>query len=88
MTFDQLEFNTHPRRAGGEQALVSFANGYGASVIRSSSSYGGDQGLYELAVLLGDELCYTTPITDDVLGWLKPEDVTRLLGEIEALPAL
>jgi hypothetical protein len=85
MTFDQLEFKPHPRHAGGKHASVSFANGYGASVIQSSLSYGGNQGLYELAVLQDGKLCYTTPITDDVLGWLRPDDVTDLLGQIEGL---
>ena len=47
-------------------------------------------GLYELAVLKGtpgkDALCYTTPITDDVVGHITPDEVTELLGKIEALP--
>lgn len=63
-----------------------FANGYGASVIRHSFSYGGDKGLYELAVTKGGDLCYSTPITDDVIGWLKPRDVAILLRNIQALP--
>jgi hypothetical protein len=28
----------------------------------------------------------TTPVTDDVIGNNTPEDITRLLGEVEALP--
>lgn len=87
MTFDELEFQPHPRHKDGVWATVTFPNGYGASVIRSGSSYGGNQGFYELAVSKGRKLCYTTPITDDVLGWLRPDDVTRLLGQIEKLPA-
>jgi len=62
-----------------------FANGYGASVIKSPYSYGGKHGLWELAVLFHEELCYTTPITDDVLGHLTWEEVEETLEQIEKL---
>lgn len=62
-----------------------FDNGYGASVIRHEYSYGGDQGLWELAVLAGDLLCYNTEITDDVIGYLTEEEVEELLNRIKAL---
>lgn len=75
-----------------EQALVCFPNGYGASVIRGQGTYGGEQGLYELAVLKGNkqgaDLCYSTPITDDVIGHLTPRMVLSLLKKIEALPGV
>lgn len=64
----------------------NFPNGYGASVIRGPHSYGGKAGLYELAVLLNGDLCYTTSITSDVLGWLTATDVGKLINEIAALP--
>lgn len=70
----------------GVQAKPTFQNGYGASVIRHSSSRGSDRGLYEIAVLHNDRLTYDTPVTDDVLGYLTEADVDRVLGEIEALP--
>lgn len=66
-----------------------FDNGYGASVIQNQFSYGHEDGLYELAVLKGDELewglCYDTPITIDVIGWLTPRDVVGLLKQIKEL---
>jgi hypothetical protein len=62
-----------------------FDNGYGASVIRTEYSYGGKQGLFELAVLKGDELCYDTEITDDVLGHLDEGEVEYWLEKIKAL---
>ena len=40
---------------------------------------------FELAVMKGDELCYDTPITDDVVGWLKSDEVNKLLDIIERL---
>lgn len=71
-------------RCPGLQWEFKFANGYGASVI--NDGYGRDSGLYELAVIGPDGgLDYTTPITDDVLGWLTPDDVAEALDKIEAL---
>jgi hypothetical protein len=32
------------------------------------------------------ELVYDTPVTNDVEGHLTPDDVTRLMKEVEALP--
>jgi hypothetical protein len=77
-----------PHPAGGGQILYTFPNGYGASVVRHSFSYGGSSGRFELAVIGPDNrLCYDTPVTDDVLGWLDPEDVERALLQIKNLPA-
>jgi len=69
----------------GVQKLYSFPNGYGASVIKHKGSYGGAQGLWELAVLKGEELCYNTPITDDVLGHLTTGEVNAILDKISDL---
>lgn len=79
------EANPHPGRWGG-QIVYRFPNGYGASVIRHEYSYGGPQGLFELAVLDGKGLCYDTPVTEDVEGHLTPAEVDRLLLQIKALP--
>jgi len=83
-TFNDLDFN--PMDMGiGFIARINFDNGYGASVIKSPHSYGGNQGLYELAVIKDDAICYNTPITDDVLGYLTENDVTKYLGQIQEL---
>ena len=72
----------------GSQRIYRFPNGYGASVVRHEHSYGGRQGLFELAVLdSNDELCYDTPITSDVIGWLTSKQVDELLDKISKLPA-
>lgn len=63
-----------------------FDNEYGASVIRHSDSYGGDKGLFELAVLDNDGyITYNTVITDDVLGWLTIDEVNSTLENIQSL---
>jgi len=72
------------------QRLFRFPNGFGASVVKHKNSYGGRQGLYELAVLEWSSeshrnITYRTPITNDVLGWLTEVDVLRNLVKIHDL---
>lgn len=87
MKFSDLQFEEiEGFNAPGVRTRVSFPNGYGASVVRHAYSYGGRNGLYELAVLdAKGELCYDTPVTSDVEGWCSEERVEQLLAQIEAL---
>ena len=71
---------------GGTQHIYTFENSrYGASVIQTKFSYGGKQGYWELAVLHDDDLCYSTPVTGDVLGWLTEEEVQQTLRFINLI---
>lgn len=84
-TFKDLQFKQHPIH-DGIIARIIFENGYGASVVRHEYSYGGKDGLYELAVLNSDGvLTYETPITEDVLGYLTTNEVTEILIKIQQL---
>jgi hypothetical protein len=70
----------------GKQCIVQFQNGYGASIVQGPHTYGGTKGLYELAVFGKDgQISYSTPITDDVLGYLTEEDVEKTLTDIKNL---
>lgn len=78
----------------GVQKLYRFENGYGASVVRNSHSYGGSKGLWEIAVIkwtdqyvcgVGWRLCYSTPITKDVIGYLGEDQVNTILSFIKKL---
>ena len=73
------------KKMGGVVSRIEFSNGYGASVVRHPFSYGGNMGLYELAVLKKDEICYDTSITDDVLGYLSTSQVDEVLVKIQQL---
>lgn len=85
-TFKDLEFKPHPNHMGGVQAIAEFDNGFGASIVKTPYTYGGKDGLYELAVLNTDgHLTYDTPITNDVLGYLTEKDVTEVLIKIQQL---
>ena len=85
-TFKDIEFKPNPM--GEDFGIVSrtqFDNGYEVSVVKSEYTYGGKNGLYELAVFKDGEICYDTPITDDVIGYLRPEDVTDVMAKIQQL---
>lgn len=85
-TFNDLKFNQHPNHLGGVQAIINFDNGYGASIVCTPYTYGGDKGLYELAVFGKDgHITYETPVTNDVIGYLRPEDVTDVMEKIQKL---
>ena len=83
--FKDLQFKKHDD-LGGVVSRITFDNGYGASVVKHQYSYGGNDGLYELAVLDKDgELCYDTPITNDVIGYLREQDVSDVMEKIQQL---
>jgi hypothetical protein len=74
---------------GGNQSIYRFPNGYGASVVAHKFSYG-----LELAVAkfngngVNDwDICYSTPITNDVLGHLSDAEMEEHLDAIAALPS-
>lgn len=69
----------------GIRAYMEFPNKYGVSVIQGQYTYGGDRGLFELAVMKDGHLCYDTPITDDVIGHLTEEDVTEIMQQVAKL---
>jgi hypothetical protein len=85
--FKDLEFEIMTDEfMSGKKARIYFDNGYGASVVSHTMSYGGKLGLYELAVLKDDELHYDNPIANgDVVGYLRPEDVTDAMLVIQKL---
>ena len=75
---------------GMNQRLFKFDNGFGASVIIGENSYGGKEGLFEIAVIKWTdndeyELTYDTNVTDDVMGYLTETEVQETLKHIEDL---
>ena len=86
--FKEYEFES--KVTDGIRHAFMFPNGYGASVVKHKFSYGYEDDLFELAVIKnyddGDyHLCYETPITDDVLGYLTNDDVLKTLKQIKEL---
>lgn len=86
-TFEDLEFNDIG--ISGKTSRITFDNGWGVSVIIGPYSYGGKEGLYELAVLHNDEIHYDNPVADgDVVGYLTPEEVTKAMLSIQKFETL
>jgi hypothetical protein len=56
------------------------------SVVSHTHSYGGKDGLFEIAVLGKDgDLTYDTPVTSDVIGYLNQEEVTEIMDQVQSL---
>ena len=77
------------------QAIYFFENGYGISIINIKThtgtflSYTKSEEEYEIAVLKGEKgsssITYKTPITNDVIGYLRIKDVYKIMKKIEKL---
>lgn len=70
--------------------VFRFPNGLGASVIKNYGSCGFEKDLFELAVIQWTnnedyKLCYTTEITNNVLGYLTNQEVLNYLEKIKEL---
>lgn len=79
----------HKKISDGDQFIFRFPNNFGASVVCHRYSYGGRCGKWELAVIKFNEddweICCSTRITKDVIGWLEVPDVNKLLQRIKRL---
>jgi hypothetical protein len=88
----KYESQPNPNKTVSGQWVFEFENGYGASVISGYGAYGNSISPYELAVIrwVGDkfELDYTTPITDDVIGYNTLDEINELLDQIKNLPPI
>jgi hypothetical protein len=86
--FEDLEFemlDDAPHMVG-KQARLQFENGFGVSVVSHTYSYGGKDGLFEVAVLdKDDNLTYETSVTSDVIGYLNPDEVTEVMEQVQKL---
>lgn len=90
--FKDLEFEKTD--GGGVGAALMFDNNYGISCVSGPYTKGGMVGKYEIAVIKfppGKKfsvLCYDTPVTSDVEGYLTSADVTDYMRQIQELPKI
>lgn len=86
LTFEDIHFTINRSFYDTRFGKLFFKNGYGVSVVSGPYSYGGNDGLYELAVLeKGGSITYDTPITSDVVGFLSERDVSDIMKKIQKL---
>jgi len=72
----------------GVQSVLSFGKDYELSIVKHSSSYGGTQGLYEIAVFFEGEqreLAGVTREGDTVKGFLSEQEVDGIILKMMAL---
>tara|TARA_B100001093_G_scaffold403726_1_gene391793 strand:+ start:249 stop:521 length:273 start_codon:yes stop_codon:yes gene_type:complete len=83
-TFDDLQFT---KFLDGVSATVTYGD-YELSVVKHSSSYGGRNGMYEIAVFKGQDMVEMPGITqegDTVKGFLNEEEVTGIMKKMMAV---
>lgn len=83
MKFKDLIFKKHDVEGFHSHATHQFSNGYGVSVVDGKYAYC-DNGTYEVAILKNDEICFNTPLTNDVLAYQTPEQIDEILKEVES----
>ena len=83
-TFEDLEFKPHTS-GYGSRARIDFNNGYGASIVFGNMFYSNGIDTYELAVMKDGDLCYSSGITNDVIGYITKDEVTEYMKQIQEL---
>ena len=86
MQFQDIEFQDTivPK---GIQAKLPFGE-YELSIIKNESSYGFNQGLYEIAVFKGNDQCEMPGITeegDTIKGFLSEEEVMGIIKKMSLI---
>ena len=71
----------------GVQAILDFGD-YELSIVKNDVSYGGKQGLYEIAVFKNAGMVELPGITqegDSVKGFLSPEEVNGIITKMKTI---
>jgi hypothetical protein len=85
MTFNELQFHSHPAFPGAVEALTFFPNGYGAAITGKFPFKGDGINTFEIHGLIGTEDDFTYDCT--AYPALTKQEVTNILTTIyEARP--
>ena len=88
---DYLLFKEDSLKGSEYGGAIDFDNGYGLSIVRHESSYGGTKGLFEIMLIRNGEPYSLPPITnedDTVNGFLTQSKVEELISTVEELPVV
>lgn len=94
MKFSDIIFSPYNVNGShGKTAKINCNNGYTLSIVQifdeiNGNSYGAEMGLYEAALMKGNEMCYDTRITGfqkKIIGFLSELDVEKLIHEVDKL---
>ena len=83
-TFADIPFK-ETKMPKGIQSILKFGDDYQLSIVKSDFSYGGKNGLYEIAVFTGDSQINMPGITEDhdtVKGYLTEDDVVGIVKKM------
>jgi hypothetical protein len=86
MKFQDIKFND-TKMPKGIQSIIDFGK-YDLSIVKSDFSYGGKQGLYEIAVFDGKEQVELPGITeegDTVKGFLTEDNVMGIIAKMHSI---
>ena len=88
MTHDINNLNWEPYPiVNGERAVADFKNGYSASCLRGGDLiFCTDNGIYEIAVMHDNEICYDNPLGNCLFIYLSESEANKLLADMAALP--
>ena len=85
-SFEMIEKADYP---GGYQCVLDFGDHHQLSIISGKGAYGGEQGLYEIAVFINGEFGSLPGINehveDDVMGHLTADEVSAIIKKMYLL---
>ena len=64
--------------------VLEFENGYGLSIVSNDFSYGGNNGLFEIALLQNEDIVYNAELGfADVVGYLDFHEVSEIIERVK-----
>jgi len=85
ITFNDLKFTPYSIMDNNEFfkkseiSNINYKNGYGNSILLGKNFYSNGKNLYEMQIIKNNETCYTTPLTDNVLGYEDKLSISRYM---------
>ena len=84
MRLSDYEMIEQADRPGGYQCVLDYGDTYQLSIISGSGAYGGDRGLYEIAIFKDGDFTrlpgiFKNDYDDDVIGYLTESEVDAIM---------